>query len=161
MTVSTTTNQASYSGDGAITDFSFSFSCASASDIGVFLDNAELLIGVVVTVNEDQSANPGGSVEITPAPGSGVVVDIIRSTKIDQQTDYNAYDPFPAETHELALDKLTMISQDLKSVDNPVWVEAPASSTAPGTVGQMAYDDDYMYLCVTTDNWKRITLETY
>lgn len=161
MTVSTTTNQASYSGDGVITDFSFSFSCAATTDIDVFLDNAELFIGVVVTLNDDQSANPGGSVEITPAPGSGVVVDIIRSTKIDQQTDLNPYDNFPAQTVEETFDKLTMISQDLKNVDNPVWVEAPASSTAPGTVGQMAYDSDYLYLCVTTDNWKRFTSETF
>lgn len=116
MTVSTTENSVSYSGDDSTTSFAFTFACLAANEIRAFADNVELVAGVVVNLNADQSANPGGSVDITPAPASGVVIDIIRDTAITQETDYNAYDPFPAETHEMALDRLTLICQDQKSL---------------------------------------------
>jgi len=38
------------------------------------------------------------------------------------------------------------------------WGAIPASSSDPGVAGQMAYDADYLYLCVATDTWKRIAL---
>lgn len=160
MTVSTTTTKVSYSGDAATTDFAFTFSCLSPSDIDVFIDNAELFIGVVVTLNSDQSANPGGSVEITPAPTSGAVIDIVRATLITQETDYNAYDPFPAETHEQALDRLTLICQDID--DSALIVVAPpATASSAGKAGTVAYDSDYLYVCVALDTWKRVLLETW
>jgi len=34
-------------------------------------------------------------------------------------------------------------------------VAAPASKTASGTAGQMAYDGTYLYTCVDTDTWRR------
>ena len=34
---------------------------------------------------------------------------------ITQETDYISGDPFPAETHETALDRLTMIAQEIGS----------------------------------------------
>lgn len=37
----------------------------------------------------------------------------------------------------------------------------PASSTAPGTVGEMCWDADYLYLCVATDTWKRTPLTAW
>ncbi len=116
MTVSTTDNSVSYTGDGATTNFAFTFACLDADEIDVFADSVALTLGVVVNLNADQSSNPGGSVDITPAPNSGVVIDIIRATKLTQETDYNAYDPFPAETHEMALDRLTLITQDQQAL---------------------------------------------
>lgn len=50
-------------------------------------------------------------------------------------------------------------------VDNHVggvsWVSVPASASATGTVGQMAYDDDYYYICVATNKWKRTIMATW
>ncbi|MEQ8708339.1 MAG: hypothetical protein RIC36_05055 [Rhodospirillales bacterium] len=55
----------------------------------------------------------GGSVTFKagqePASGDGIV--IIRNLPITQETDYVENDAFTAETHERALDKLTMINQ--------------------------------------------------
>lgn len=42
-----------------------------------------------------------------------------------------------------------------------VAVSAPASATSPGTPGQIAYDANYIYLCVETDTWKRASLATW
>lgn len=41
------------------------------------------------------------------------------------------------------------------------WVPAPSSSSAPGTQGQLAYDQNYVYLCVQKNTWKRIALGSY
>ena len=32
----------------------------------------------------------------------------------------------------------------------------PASATAPGEVGQFAYDSGFLYICTATNTWKRI-----
>jgi hypothetical protein len=48
------------------------------------------------------------------APASGVTVLIRRNMALTQSTDYVANDPFPAESHEDALDRLTFIAQQLQ-----------------------------------------------
>lgn len=37
----------------------------------------------------------------------------------------------------------------------------PASATATGTVGTIAWDSDYIYICVATDTWKRVAISTW
>jgi hypothetical protein len=39
--------------------------------------------------------------------------------------------------------------------------KTPASATATGTQGQIAWDADYVYVCVATDTWKRTALLTW
>ena len=56
----------------------------------------------------------GGTVTFVTAPASGETVVLRRNTAKTQATDYVANDPFPAESHESALDKLTIIGQDLQ-----------------------------------------------
>lgn len=41
------------------------------------------------------------------------------------------------------------------------WSSVPANSTANGTTGQVAYDSNYVYVCVATNTWKRLSLGTY
>ena len=38
---------------------------------------------------------------------------------------------------------------------------APASATATGTLGEIRYDANYMYVCVATNTWKRSALTTW
>ncbi len=163
MTVSTTTTEVSYTADGVQTNFAFPFHTQQSTDIDVFVDGSELLVGVVVNLNADQSANPGGSVDITPAPADTLTVLIKRNTDRTQQTDYNAYDPFPAETHEAALDKAMLIAQeqDATVAVKLEWVAAPATASDTGVAGEVAYDSDYFYVCVATDTWKRTALVTW
>jgi len=37
----------------------------------------------------------------------------------------------------------------------------PKSSTEPCSQGQMAWDDQYVYVCVAQDNWKRTELSSW
>jgi hypothetical protein len=41
------------------------------------------------------------------------------------------------------------------------WSSVPASATSTGTAGQLAYDDDYCYICVAANKWKRFILTTW
>lgn len=41
------------------------------------------------------------------------------------------------------------------------WTSVPASATATGTQGSVAYDTDYVYVSVGTNSWKRLTLATW
>jgi len=43
----------------------------------------------------------------------------------------------------------------------PALVAAPLSATAAGTVGQIALDANYLYVCVNTNTWKRVALTTW
>ena len=40
-------------------------------------------------------------------------------------------------------------------------VEPPASSTSPGQKGDIAIDENYIYVCVAENLWKRVPLETW
>ena len=39
--------------------------------------------------------------------------------------------------------------------------DAPATASSSGTTGDIAYDSDYLYVCVATDTWKRVALSTW
>jgi len=163
MTVTTLSSEVEYLGTGSQTNFPFSFKVIDGSDITVYIDGAELLVGVIVNLNADQEASPGGSVDLTPAPALDSVVLVARETPQTQQTDYDPYDPFAAETHEAALDKLTLLVQEIQTdVDEKlVWANTPATASSTGAAGQIAYDANYLYVCVATDTWVRAALTSW
>ena len=37
----------------------------------------------------------------------------------------------------------------------------PSSATDTGVKGQVAYDTNYIYVCVATDVWKRVSISTW
>jgi len=39
--------------------------------------------------------------------------------------------------------------------------KTPSSSSATGTAGQIAWDANYLYVCVATDTWKRVAIGTW
>lgn len=43
----------------------------------------------------------------------------------------------------------------------PQFVSAPASATADGVAGNVAFDTSYFYVCVSSNVWKRVTLSTF
>lgn len=40
-------------------------------------------------------------------------------------------------------------------------VSVPATSSSSGNVGEMAFDDNYIYLCVATNTWRRMSASTF
>lgn len=45
-------------------------------------------------------------------------------------------------------------------VMNVIWTSAPASKTASGTAGSIAYDGNYFFICDATNTWIRTTMAT-
>jgi len=43
----------------------------------------------------------------------------------------------------------------------PVLVAAPAAADSAGTAGQIAYDGDYLYVCVDTNTWLQVAIATW
>lgn len=112
MTVQNVPNFVDYIGNGVQTSFVFVF---RADDVSwVTVDFTTDIIGV--TLNADQDTTPGGTVDYSVAPPNLQDIRIQRSTPQVQGLDYTRYDPFDSESHEDALDKLTMEVQDLLQV---------------------------------------------
>jgi hypothetical protein len=112
MTVATTTSRVEYSGNAVTLAFSVPFYFLANGDLKVFL--AGVLQTLTTHYSVSGAGNPaGGTVTFVTAPGSGAAVVVLRDPAVLQETDYAPNDPFPADSHERALDKLTMIAQRL------------------------------------------------
>ena len=116
MTVSSTTTKNSYAGDGSNAVFAYTFKVFDEDDLTVILRTDATGTETVQTITTNYTVSGvgdagGGNVTFVTAPASGVTVVIRRSAAITQTTDYTPNDPFPAEEHENALDKLTFIAQ--------------------------------------------------
>ena len=67
--------------------------------------------------------NADGDWVLNVTGGAPAEIRVWRETPITQETDYRPFDAFPAESHEAALDKLTMIAQELDdSKTDKEWV---------------------------------------
>ncbi len=120
MTVSTTESRIGYNGNGATTVFAFPYRFLTNTDLVVTLVQADTT-QVVQTLNTDYTVtgagdDAGGTVTMVVPPATGQQLIIVRAVPLTQETDYISGDPFPAESHERALDKLTMISQRLENL---------------------------------------------
>jgi hypothetical protein len=117
MTVSSTTVKNSFSGDGSTTQFTYTFPINSTAELKV-IERSSLGAETVKTLNSDytivDNGSSGGTVTFTSAPASGTSIVLLRDTNLTQDTDYVANDPFPAESHETALDKLTLQQQEIQ-----------------------------------------------
>jgi len=143
MTVSTSTAKSGpYAGSGTTGPFTVTFR---------FLDNSHLTVvkrvtatGVETTLalNTDYSVSGAGAatgtVTLVAPLASGETLTITRNVPATQEADYVPGDAFPAESHELALDKLTMLTQQNAEAvgrsikapvsDNPVDMTMPSAS---------------------------------
>ena len=117
MTVSSTTVKNSFSGDGSTTQFTYTFPINTTAELKV-IERSSLGAETVKTLNSDytvvDNGSSGGTVTFTSAPASGTSIVLLRDTNLTQDTDYVANDPFPAESHETALDKLTLQQQEIQ-----------------------------------------------
>ena len=119
MTVSSETNRIEYAGDGIVVDHPTTFNFAQDVDLKVVLVDS---LGVEATQTltthytvTGAGSDSGGTVTMITAPASGEELVIVRDVALTQGADYVPNDPFPAETHEDALDKLTYLVQQLNT----------------------------------------------
>jgi hypothetical protein len=63
---------------------------------------------------------------------------------------------FPASAHTHTIAQITGLQTALDS--KPTVVSAPSAYNSTGTAGTIAYDANYVYVCVATNTWRRSAL---
>ena len=116
MTVTTTTSRVEYTGNGSTTVFSYPFKITADASLKVYLVTTATGVSVLKTLTTHYSVSgagtaSGGNVTMGTEPTSAETLVIEREEPYTNTTDYVENDSFPAETHESALDKLTMLTQ--------------------------------------------------
>ena len=83
----------------------------------------------------------------------------------DETTSDNLYISNTSTVTPLIKGKFDSAGGNLGSVriygDFQVTTKTPASAAATGTVGTITYDNDYIYVCIATDTWKRVAISTW
>ena len=57
--------------------------------------------------------------------------------------------------------KKTTVSSIARTVAGTIVVSAPAYTTSSGTAGTIAYDTSSIYVCVSSNTWRRAALTTW
>lgn len=146
MTVSSTISKVSYSGDDSTVSFPIPFNFTANADIVAVLADAD---GneTTWTITTDYTltgagGTSGGTLTAFAAPATGETLVIYRDPEIKQLVDYVENDPFSADTHEGALDKLTYICQALdekvgRALLQPVTSSGSNVTFAPPDAGKV------------------------
>ena len=136
MTVSNEEYRNDYDGNSSTTVFPVDFYFLADAELLVVLTDADgvedtLVLDTDYTV-QDAGVPAGGSITMVVPPATGEKLTIVRNMPLTQLTDYAENDSFPAESHETALDRLTMLVQQLQEEVNR------ASKTPVGAGGSAA-----------------------
>ena len=139
MTVLTDQNKVDYPGDGVRVDFPFTFPVQNNTELEVYVDevlqpsNAYTATGFGSTDNQE-----GGNVQFLVAPADQTAIRLLRNVPYTQLVDYQPYGPFPARSHEGALDRCVMMIQQLRDL-----VVNVVSSPYPGLSLPTWVDGEY------------------
>ncbi|HGU7518472.1 TPA: hypothetical protein ACNFJ2_000503 [Escherichia coli] len=120
MTVSTEVDHNEYTGNGVTTTFPYTFRIFQKSDLVVQVVDlneniTELILDTDYIVTGAGGYN-GGNVILSKALVNGYQISISRELPVTQDTDLRNQGKFFAEVHEDALDKLTMLIQQVGSM---------------------------------------------
>ncbi|MEM7122080.1 MAG: hypothetical protein AAF563_12425 [Pseudomonadota bacterium] len=137
MAVTSATAKVSYAGNGSTTVFTVTFRFLEKSHVQVILRDAQggetaWTEGTQYTLSGTGGTSGTLTVKTSPTnytPASGETLVITRNVPRTQEVDYGENDNFPAETHERALDKLTMLVQQQDEAASRALV-VPSSDTA-------------------------------
>jgi chemotaxis protein histidine kinase CheA len=134
MTISSQTRKAGpFNGNDVTTSFPFTFKTFAKEDLQVVFTDTDSIESTLVldsdytvSLNEDQNANPGGTVSYSTL-ATGEKLTIVGSVEYTQETDIQNQGGFYPEVFENALDKTTMLIQQVKEIADRS-VQVPVSS---------------------------------
>ncbi|CAB4121115.1 hypothetical protein UFOVP7_41 [uncultured Caudovirales phage] len=121
MTVSSQVSRADYNGNGVTTLFSVPFYFVDPTHLTVLSTVIATGVSTVLTLATNYTVSgtgvsTGGSITMLSAPAGTVRITILRNVPYLQNTHYVPNDPFPATSHEAALDLLTMEAQQINEI---------------------------------------------
>lgn len=147
MTVAALPREAEYLGNGATTAFAAPFRYLSGALRAELIDADGTITALTRGVDYSATSgdtDAGGTVTMGTAPATGQRLRIYSQTGRAQVTDYDTNDTFPAESHELALDRLAMVDQEQDGLIGDVEsraIRVPAGETVavlPGPISRKA-----------------------
>lgn len=148
MTLSTTANTQSYTGDGSTTAFAFPYLFYADSDLKVYQNGTLKTISTHYTVTGAESPS-GGTVTFVTAPASDDAIVIQRVVSLNQETDLENFDGNPADVTEKQFDLLAMMSQQIdENVDRAILAPIGTSLTSNAISGTI--DSTTRVLTLTT-----------
>lgn len=134
MTIENQQSRVVYTANGTSTAYTVPFPFLDARHLAVSVGTGALgstdqtLVYATDYTVTGAGAATGGKVTMTEAVAAGKKIAIRRTVPMTQIVLYPEHDPFPAKSHEAALDKLTMIVQDLKDVAEQSTFLPPSST---------------------------------
>lgn len=149
MAVSSSINKIQYTANGTNTVFAFPYSFFAETDLEVYIGDTLQTSGYTVSAVGGSFRN-GGNVMFSSAPAASSIVTIVRVLPLTQQTDYEDFSSFPADTFENDLDRAIMIAAQLEEkisrqmvapVSDPVVDLTLPSKTARAST-HLAFDAD-------------------
>ena len=136
---------------------------------GTGLNTSQLVLNVDGSINTSGAMNVGGAFDVDGAVTAdsfnaiemGVVLPGIWALG-DGTSDISM-------AGNLTVEAASVINQDLSTNSTTATLgdiiltetDPPASATATGTSGQIAFDSNYLYRAVATNTWKRVALSTW
>ena len=169
MTLSTTTAVKQYDGDGSTVSFPTVFKFLANADVQITHRDSSDTETVWVEGTQYTLAGAlsetGGTVTVNTSPtdytpATGETITIERITTETQGTDYPAGGKFPSSAHETALDRLTMLVQQLsaqlaRTLKFPVTDADTLSAEIPNSTdrasGRLGFDSSGEPIIVTSD----------
>lgn len=122
MTVASANNRVIYAGSGTTGPFTVNFYFLEDTHLKVVRRSAagvETTLALTTDYTVSGAGNTsGGSVTTVAAVATGQTLVITRNVPYTQETDYVENDPFSADSHEQALDKLTMLCQQISEIND-------------------------------------------
>lgn len=119
-----------YAADGVQTVFPYGFYALDESHIAVFVGTDRVTSGVSISIG-----NSGGNVVFELPPPAGKQVTILRDVPATQEVDLQNNTAFYPEVIEQAMDKLTMLVQQLSETLGTVVGEINANNGVGGNGG--------------------------
>jgi hypothetical protein len=119
MTISTTSNRKQYTANGSQDTFAYDFLVLDKDHLFVYVGDTLQTEGAGADYTVTGILNPaGGNVVFTAShiPIADAIVTIVRTVPMVQEYDYVENTKFPADSHETALDKLTMLLQQFNEM---------------------------------------------
>ncbi len=120
MTIQSQNRRVAYDGNGLTVAFDYTFRIQDEGDLTVILQSSAG-VDAVQTITTHYTVSGvgdagGGTVTMVTAPAVGETLSIFVDPDLTQLTDYSNGGTFPAQSHEDALDKLTLIAKRTRDI---------------------------------------------
>lgn len=157
MTIHSTHSFNEYIADGTQQEFAFDFKVYDPGHIKVYFDRSAVAEDFThYEILLDETYN-GGTLIFGDdyIPVDGTIIDISREIEATQPTQYPVSGPFPATSHERALDRMTMIIQQMDRIVREGTGYSPVTGMwQPNTLYRrnqfVSTDDGGIYICLFT-----------